>query len=286
MIDGNSFGVIGGDSRQIALAESIASDGFTVLAVGFDHIEFSNQVKKAGLEDIVENCENIILPLPVTADGIHVRMEYSNEKIVLDDAFAALMRGKEVFGGMMGRLYQTSEIWATINTYDYYTREEFAVRNAVPTAEGAIAIAMKEFPGTLSGSRCLVTGYGRVGRMLSWMLHGIGAKVTVSARRQSDIAWIESCGFESVLTDKICEEHAYDVIFNTIPAVIFNRRVLSRMKGKPLLIDLASPPGGVDYPAAEKIGIKTVHALSLPGRVAPRAAGEIMKNTIYNILEE
>jgi dipicolinate synthase subunit A len=286
MIDGNSFGIIGGDSRQIALADSIASDGFTVLADGFENIDFANQVKKAGLEEIVENCENIVLPLPVTADGIHVRMDYSEENIVLDDAFAALMRGKEVFGGMMGKLYQTSEIWATVNTYDYYTREEFAIRNAVPTAEGAIGIAMQEFPGTVNGSRCLVVGFGRVGKMLAWMLHGIGAKVTASARRQSDIAWIESYGYESVLTEQVCEGESYDVIFNTVPAVIFNRRILSRMKGKPLLIDLASPPGGVDFATAEKIGIKTIHALSLPGKVAPKAAGEIMKNTIYNILEE
>lgn len=286
MIDGNSFGIIGGDSRQIALADSIASDGFTVLADGFENIDFANQVKKAGLEEIVENCENIVLPLPVTADGIHVRMDYSEESIVLDDAFAALMRGKEVFGGMMGKLYQTSEIWATVNTYDYYTREEFAIRNAVPTAEGAIGIAMQEFPGTVNGSRCLVVGFGRVGKMLAWMLHGIGAKVTASARRQSDIAWIESYGYESVLTEQVCEGESYDVIFNTVPAVIFNRRILSRMKGKPLLIDLASPPGGVDFATAEKIGIKTIHALSLPGKVAPKAAGEIMKNTIYNILEE
>ena len=286
MIDGNSFGIIGGDSRQIALAESIASDGFTVLAVGFDSIDFADQVKKAGLQEVVESCENMILPLPVTSDGVHVRMDYSDKKIVLDDAFASLMRGKQVFGGMMGKLYQTSEIWATVDTYDYYTREEFAIRNAVPTAEGAACIAMQEFPGTLNGSRCLITGFGRVGKTLALMLRGIGAKVTVSARRQSDLAWIESCGCNSVLTEHICEGNSYDIIFNTVPAVLFNRRVLSRVKGKPLLIDLASPPGGVDYPAAEKMGIKTIHALSLPGKFAPKAAGEIIKNTIYNILEE
>lgn len=286
MIDENSFGIIGGDSRQAALAESIASDGFTVLAAGFDRTDLAAPVKKAGLEEIVESCANIILPLPVTADGIHVKMDCGDDKIVLDDAFAAQMRGKEVFGGMMGKLYQTSDIWGTINTHDYYAREEFAVRNAVPTAEGAIEIAMREFPGTLNGSRCLVAGFGRVGKMLAWMLHGIGARVSVSARRPSDLAWIESYGYETVRSDQICEDASYEVIFNTVPAVLFNRRVLSRMKGKPLLVDLASRPGGVDDAAAEKIGIRVIHALSLPGKAAPRAAGEIMKNTIYNILEE
>ena len=53
-----------------------------------------------------------------------------------------------------------------------------------------------------------------------------------------------------------------------------------------LLIDLASAPGGVDYDEAEKMGIKTIHALSLPGKVAPVTAGDIIKKTIYNMIRE
>ena len=286
MVDINSFGVLGGDKRQIALAESIALDGYTVYVYGFDNIEFSKDVKKAELEEIVIRCENIILPLPVTADGQHLNMVYSENSIELNDSFAELMRNKQVFGGMMGKLYQTSDVWDSVDTYDYYTREEFAVHNAVPAAEGAIEIAMREYPGTISQSRCLVVGYGRIGKILAMMLRGIGASVTVSARRHSDIAWIESFGYSSALTEKICDKDQYDVIFNTAPALIFNRRMLSKMRSKPLIIDLSSPPGGVDFEAAQKFGIKAIHALSLPGKVAPKTAGEIIKNTIYNIMEE
>ena len=50
-----------------------------------------------------------------------------------------------------------------------------------------------------------------------------------------------------------------------------------------MLIDLASKPGGVDFSAAKELGIHAVQALSLPGKTAPRAAAEIIKNTIYNI---
>ncbi len=286
MIDINSFGVLGGDKRQIALAESIASDGYNVYAMGFDDIRFLEDVKKADLDEIVQKCENIILPLPVTADGRHLNMEYSKNKIILDNEFAELMRGKQVFGGMMGKLYQTSEIWDSIDTYDYYTRDEFAVRNAVPAAEGAIEIAMHEYPGTINGSQCLVVGFGRIGKMLAWMLRGIGAQVSVSARKQSDLACIKSFGYSCVLTENICEKAQYDIIINTAPAMIFNRRLLSKMRFSPLIIDLSSMPGGVDFEAAEKLDIKAIHALSLPGKVAPKTAGEIIKNTIYNIIEE
>ncbi|MBW7572499.1 dipicolinate synthase subunit DpsA [Caproiciproducens faecalis] len=286
MVDINSFGVLGGDKRQIALAESIAADGYTVYVYGFDNIEFSKDVKKANLEEIILRCENIILPLPVTADGKHLNMVYSENSIELNDSFAELMRNKQVYGGMMGKLYQTSDVWDSIDTNDYYTREEFAVHNAVPAAEGAIEIAMREYPGTVNQSRCLVVGYGRIGKILASMLRGIGANVTVSARKYSDIAWIESYGYSSALTDKVCDKEQYDVIFNTAPALIFNRRLLSKMHNRPLIIDLSSPPGGVDYEAAQKFGIKAIHALSLPGKVAPKTAGEIIKNTIYNMMEE
>ena len=183
MFDINSFGVLGGDKRQVALAESIASDGYNVYAVGFDNIDFKENVQKVSLEEAVKKCENIILPLPVTADGRTLNMVYSDKKILLDDEFAEQMRNKQVFGGMMGKLYQTSEIWDSIETNDYYTREEFSVQNAVPAAEGAIEIAMREYPGTINGSRCLVVGFGRIGKVLSWMLRGIGAQVTVGCRK-------------------------------------------------------------------------------------------------------
>ena len=134
MIDYNSFGVVGGDRRQIALAESIASDGYTVYAFGFDTVDFKKGVIKAELGEIAARCENIILPLPVTADGKYLNTQYSEKKTLLDDDFAEYMRNKTVFGGMMGKLFLTSELWDGIDAYDYYTREDFAVKNTFPTA--------------------------------------------------------------------------------------------------------------------------------------------------------
>ncbi len=286
MSDIRTMGVAGGDARQIALAESLVSAGFEVYACGFDGISFQNGVKKATLPEIAERCKVIILPLPVTDDGRYLKTDYSYDKIPLDDSFAELMRGKRVFGGMMQRLYKTSGLWKEIRAEDYYLRDEFAVRNAVPTAEGAIEIAMREYPATISGSRCLVAGYGRVGKILAHMLRGIGASVSASARRESDLAYIASYGYSPVPTGKIGETESYDLVFNTIPAMIFTRRVLTRLEGCSLLIDLASAPGGVDFDAAEKIGLKAILAPSLPGRVAPRTAGKIIRDTVCHMLGE
>ena len=120
--------------------------------------------------------------------------------------------------------------------------------NTVPTAEGAIEIAMNETPITIHGSKCLVTGYGKIGKILSKMLCGLGAQTYVEARKYADLAMIEGHGYEplalSELKSRIGE---FDIIFNTIPAMIFDEKILKKVKKDALIIDLASNPGGADF---------------------------------------
>ena len=55
---------------------------------------------------------------------------------------------------MAEKLIATSRIWKDIDLLDYSQQEDFAINNAVPTAEGAIEIAMREYSGTINGSKC------------------------------------------------------------------------------------------------------------------------------------
>ncbi len=283
MISINTFGVIGGDKRQVAMAESIAGDGYTVYTAGMEQASFSPGIQKASLEKTVQNSDFLILPLPATVDKKTLNAPFSKEEILLDEKFVRMLEHKKVFCGMLSRLQSTSDLWSRIDASDYFEREEFTVKNAVPTSEGAIEIAMREYPGTINGAKCLVAGFGRIGKVLSRMLQGLGAKVTVSARKPQDLAWIELEGYQAVSTNKLGETQGYDIIFNTIPALVFDACTLAHIVGKSLNIDLASAPGGV---AAQRQGIRAIQALSLPGKVAPKTAGEIIKTTIYHMIEE
>ena len=106
------------------------------------------------------------------------------------------------------------------------------------------------------------------------------------ARKSSDLAWIKLNSFQGVKTGYFSELEKYDLIFNTVPAMIFDEEKLKRIKSGALIIDLASYPGGVDFEKAKELGVKTIHALSLPGKVAPKSAGEIIESTILSILKE
>lgn len=119
------------------------------------------------------------------------------------------------------------------------------------------------------------------------MLSGFGANIDVAVRKYSDIAWAEiyNCKAINIYNLENAVEK-YDIIFNTVPVKIFTQNVLKKVKKNCLLIDLASKPGGVDLDQASNLGIKTIWALSIPGKVAPVSSGEIIAKTIINILDE
>lgn len=161
------------------------------------------------------------------------------------------------------------------------------IATALPTAEGAIQIAMEELLITLHGARALVIGNGRIGKLLSGRLACLGAKVTVSARSNADFAWISAAGMESLDTRSLAGHLApFDVLFNTVPSRVLGLAELAELREDCLIIDLASKPGGVDFGAAQQLGRRAIWALSLPGKVAPMSSAMAIRDTIYNILQE
>ena len=72
----------------------------------------------------------------------------------------------------------------------------------------------------------------------------------------------------------------------TTPVKVLDGGRLADLRPGCLVIDLASKPGGVDMDAAAQLGVKVIWALSLPGKVAPVTSGKIIRDTIYNILNE
>lgn len=279
--------VAGGDMRQAKLAELLAADGHTVHAYALerlgvlDGVEMEESLEGAALADCV------VLPLPAAGEGSLLNAPLSGRKHPLALVLDALRPGQVICAGMVGP--QTAALAADrgLTLHDYFAREELAVANAVPTAEGAIQLAMEELPITLHGARVLVIGYGRLGRVLADRLAGLKARVSVAARRYADLAWAENCGYGVEHTGQLegwlC---GYDLVVNTVPVRVLREAELADLKPGCLVIDLASKPGGVDFDAAARLGVKAFWALSLPGKVAPVTAGKSIKTTIYNILTE
>ena len=284
-----SFAVLGGDLRQVRIANELVKEGYGVKVFGFNkNIDFHNEITVANdLLDAVKDMDIIVLPLPCSIDNESLNTPLFDEKIYLNDIFKILTKNQILVGGRISKkIHNLADVY-NIYVVDYFEREELTVYNAIPTAEGAIQIAMEELPITLHGSKCLVLGFGRIGKVLSKMLFALGADVTVEARKYEDLAWIKTYGYKAVHLSELKNVIGqFDVIFNTVPSVILNSDILSQIQKDCLVIDLASKPGGVDFEMARDLGIKTIWALSLPGKVAPNTAGDIIKETILNIIDE
>lgn len=283
----DTFAVIGGDLRTTYLAGQLAQDGYKVITVGFDNADLPSCVVGCNrLSQAIAPADCVILPVPVSTDGIHVNAPFARMPLPLSGVLDCLDPGQYVVGGNVTGEVLEQFASRGLHIDDYLRREELAVQNAVPTAEGAIQLAMEELPVTINGASCLITGYGRVARVLSRLLVALGANVTVAARKYADLAWAATMGCTAVHLRDLPDAGVFDVIFNTAPALLFDDTVLSALDPGTLLIDLASKPGGVDFHAAAEHHIKTIWALSLPGRVAPKSAGGILKNTILNMVKE
>ena len=279
--------VIGGDLRQITVAHELKKEGYHIFLYGFDKDINLPELEKEEDVDYALGSDIIILPVPVTFDGIHINSPYSENPLLIEEFLDGITPSAIVFGGQIKPNFAKALEEKGIKFFDYLSREELAIRNAIPTAEGAIKIAIEETPITINGSKCLVLGYGRIGKILAKMLAGLGADVTVEARKYADLAMIDFHGYGALsISDLKNKIKDYDIIFNTVPALLIDYDALSIMKKDSLIIDLSSRPGGVDFNVAKELGIKTIWALGLPGKIAPVTSGAIIKDTIMNIIKE
>ncbi|MBQ9980329.1 MAG: dipicolinate synthase subunit DpsA [Oscillospiraceae bacterium] len=278
-----TFLLIGGDLRQARLAKLLAGRGHDVIVTGMDGLDIHcEELSHAA----IAAADWVILPLPVRS-GKNVNAPLSEKPIALKPLLDALRPGQKVLGGLADSELLEEMERRKIRFYDYFARDEVAVLNSIATAEGAIAIAMEETPYTLFGANCIVTGYGRVGAALARRLGALGAKVTVAVRSHTSMAKAKEAGCGVLaLKDLSLALSGADLVFNTIPARIFDAATLEKAGKNTLFIDLASKPGGMDFQAAGEMGIRAVWALSLPGKVAPQSSGDIIFGAVKNLLEE
>lgn len=282
----NKLLILGGDLRLLSVADEFIKDGYSVsiCAVDEKYLKASYNTYSDAKKAVEEN-DIIVFGLPLSKDNLTVNAPCYSKKIELDDLIP-VMKNKIILGGMISKEFKDKALIYN-KVYDYFLREELIIKNVIPTVEGAISIAIEETAFTIHGSDCLVCGFGRIGKMLSRYLKALGANVTVSARKASDMALIDCLSYNGILTSDIAKNiNNYDIIFNTVPYNIINKEALEMVSSDSLIIDLASKPGGVDFKAANELGKNVIWALSLPGKVAPRTAGRIIKTTICNILSE
>ncbi len=262
----------------------------SILLFGFEHlpIEGADVVKRELSPKALEDADVVIFPVAGMNEQGEVEALYADQPLRLnDDHFAAMKQNALLFTGISRSLMTRQAEKYRLQTVRLMELDEVAIANSIPTAEGALALAMQHTAITLHGSKSVVLGLGRCGLTLVRMLFGLGAKVRVCARKTADLARAEEMGIPSYSMNQLESALAdAEIIFNTIPAHVLTADVLTQIPRTAVIIDISSAPGGVDFRYAEKHGIKAILAPSLPGIVAPVTAGRILAQTIVRSIDE
>ena len=264
-----NFAIIGGDLRIIKLAKMLADDGNKIFTFGLEKAEelkeneniiFSEKLSKAIPEDV----EVVIGPIPFSSNGVNINSPFSDKEISVRELIHYLNAKILIAGSIMPDVYNLAND-EYVEIIDIMKREELAVLNTVATAEGTIEIAIANTNKIIHGSKVLILGFGRIGKVLARKLAGLSARVTCAARKEEDLAWIRAYGHNDTNINVLGENLGdFDIIINTVPHLILNKERMQYIKEECLLIDLASNPGGIDKKEAKERGLKLIWALALP----------------------
>ncbi len=279
---------IGGDKRH-CIAENYLYDlGFDTALCMNEHLGFAKGATYGDWQHALRERNIIIFPLPMNKQHLFLNASCCNQQsVTLLEIIQYIQPNSLILGGKI-----PSEVCSLLDEkgikyVDYYN-EELQIANALPTAEGAIGIALCEMPITLSDANALIVGYGRIAKVLAEKLRLLGAHVTVAARKNTDIVTAKVYGY-----DTICIQNGIpainkpiDVIFNTVPVCLFGREELANFDENTLYIELASAPYGIDTKEATRRKIRIIMAQSLPGKYSPITAGKILAETVVRILQK
>jgi dipicolinate synthase subunit A len=290
MLTGISVAFMGGDARQLEVIQKFTELDAVVYLIGFNNLgrPLSGVTNTLLNTDLLMQVDAFVLPPVGTDDMGRVESIFSQDELILaDEHIGSLPKHAKVYTGLaQGYLKRLCEAHS-ISLVELFDRDDVAIYNSIPTAEGALMLAIQNTDITIHGSICMVLGFGRTGFTMAKTLQGLGAAVKVGVRRPEHYARAWEMGFQPFYTRYLYPEVAnIDLLFNTIPTMIVTAQVITNIPHRAVIIDLASKPGGTDFRFAEKRGIKALLAPGLPGIVAPKTAGRIIANTLSQLIED
>lgn len=285
---------IGGDLITVYLINAFLKEKYEIKTYAFDGaidlIEDSDRNKKnmfsEDIKETIKFSDIIVFAMPFKNTSEQVMSTFSNKQIDIKEIIPYLNK-KIIFAGNLSNetLNKLKEQNTTV--YNLSENNELKIANALIASEASVQIVKGELQKLIHGTKILILGFGRLGKMLCKTFKSLDADVTCEARKDADLAWIKAYGYKALDLEDLSENiNNYEVIINTIPFKILDEERIKKMNPKTFILDLADDVRGIDIKAARKAKIKNVWALSLPEKTAPVFYAESIKNIMKNILRK
>ncbi|TCP30283.1 dipicolinate synthase subunit A [Scopulibacillus darangshiensis] len=290
MLTGKKLVILGGDARQLEVIKKLNELDAQLSLVGFDQLDQNyNGTSKVELDEVdCAEVDSIILPTSGASDEGIIETIFSDKTVkITKEWLKRTPKHCTIYTGISTPYLSSIAKESNRDIVELFERDDVAIYNSVPTAEGVLMMVIQNTDITINQSKVVILGLGRIGMSFARTFQALGANVRVGARRPEHLARVSEMGMKPFyIRDLEQNVHDIDVCINTIPARVLDGEVLSNMPVNALIVDVASKPGGTDFRYAEKRGIKAILAPGLPGIVAPKTAGRIIANVLSELLQD
>lgn len=266
--------VLGGDIRLHYTAERLKQK-YEVYTYGVSELDMFPD----------EQCDVAVLGLPASRDGINISAPLCRDPVSFSVLKKLVKRGGIVIGGMISPAIRKFCAENGFFCEDHYCDEAVMLRNAVPSAEGALAVGINATPEQMLGQKVLILGFGRIASQLAVYLTAMGCEVIVAARSREKRAKARMLGCRAVGFDvlgNILPE--VTLIYNTVPCAVIGEDELAVFDDEAVYVELASV-SGIDSEALKRHSVTVIKAGGLPAKTAPKTAGEIIADAVEEILD-
>ena len=262
--------LVGGDRRQTFLARCMAEPGRGA-AAGSRAPERVDTLAVPGLPDTARPEPYALVILPCPCLGAGGRLRGAGEGLPLSALAPFLGPETRLCCGAPGAAAEALRSRCAC-LFDLLEDPAVAADNARLTAEAALILAEQTLEASVADLRVAVLGWGRIGRRLAELLLAHGAMVSAAARRRESRAEAAAAGCESCDFPEL--GGGFDLVCNTVPARTLTEAQLQKLGDGCVWMELASAPGGLPDPAPEHL--RLLPAGSLPGKILPRSAAEVL----------
>src|SRR4030088_31034 len=268
--------MLGRDKPEQEIARRAAATGADVRAHGLPWPEngIPNVKHLADPVEVLSGARFALFPIPgISASGA-LFAPAAPAAIVPHHAMLSAMapRAHIILGWADASLKAHADA-LSIKMHEYEWDRSLMLQRTPAIIEGLLKIVIENTAITIHNATACVVGQGTIGAVLARYLVALGARTHVAARNAEQRAAAYVAGATPhLLADLPALAPSLDLVFSTVPSRVVGEDVLSRLPKSALIVDLAAPPGGVDFDAAKRLGLNAIWGRGLGSR-APVTVG-------------
>ena len=200
-LKGLTVAIVGGDLRMLEHMRGARAAGAMVQHYGSvpGAEQAAGRPEAKSLKEAVKGATIISCPIPGVGTDGSLFAKYTNEKLLMTPD---VLR-EAALGALMFTYCDTPQLieWAKgtpVEVIGYGEDDALSILHAIPTAEGAIKLAIEHTDVTLLGAPVLCFGLGRIGTSVAQAFDAMKARVTLTARNPAQLARAEAMGLQIV----------------------------------------------------------------------------------------